>query len=65
MCFHRQHRAPVKHSARASRRTRLETLRGCVRLWFYPLFPTVLEMILIVQPETEIRWHRRVLGYWR
>src|SRR5882724_4190468 len=35
-------------------------------VWLYRLFPSVLNAIAIVQPETIIRWHRTVLRlYWR
>jgi hypothetical protein len=35
-------------------------------VWLYRLYPSLLDAIIIVQPETVIRWHR--LGfraYWR
>jgi hypothetical protein len=31
-------------------------------VWLYRLFPTVLNAIAIVQPETIIRWHRTGSG---
>ena len=35
-------------------------------VWLYRLFPDLLDAILIVQPETVIRWHRRGFrAYWR
>jgi hypothetical protein len=35
-------------------------------VWFHRLFPSVLNAITIVQPETIIRWHRTGFRlYWR
>jgi transposase InsO family protein len=35
-------------------------------VWLYRLFPSVLDAITIVQPETIIRWHRTAFRlYWR
>jgi transposase InsO family protein len=35
-------------------------------IWLYRLFPSVLDAITIVQPETVIRWHRTGFRlYWR
>ena len=35
-------------------------------VWLYRLFPSVLNAIAIVQPETIIRWHRTGFRlYWR
>jgi hypothetical protein len=35
-------------------------------VWLYRLFPSVLNAVTIVQPETVIRWHRTGLRlYWR
>lgn len=35
-------------------------------VWLYRLFPSVLNAITIVQPETIIRWHRSGFRlYWR
>src|SRR5208337_1317095 len=34
--------------------------------WLYRLFPSVLDAIVVVKPETVIRWHRRGFrAYWR
>jgi hypothetical protein len=30
-------------------------------VWLYRLFPSVLDAVMIVQPETVIRWHRKGL----
>jgi hypothetical protein len=35
-------------------------------VWLYRLFPSVLDAVTIVQPETVIRWHRKGFRlYWR
>src|SRR5258708_14286542 len=35
-------------------------------VWLYRLFPSVLNAVTIVQPETVIRWHRTGFRlYWR
>jgi hypothetical protein len=35
-------------------------------VWLYRLYPSLLDGIIIVQPETVIRWHRRGFrAYWR
>jgi hypothetical protein len=35
-------------------------------VWLYRLFPSVLNALAIVQPETIVRWHRAGFRhYWR
>jgi hypothetical protein len=35
-------------------------------VWGFRLYPSLLDAIIIVQPETVIRWHRRGFrAYWR
>jgi hypothetical protein len=35
-------------------------------VWLYRLYPSLLDAIIIVQPETVLRWHRRGFrAYWR
>jgi hypothetical protein len=35
-------------------------------VWLYRLYPALLDTIIIVQPETVLRWHRRGFrAYWR
>jgi hypothetical protein len=37
-----------------------------VFVWLYRLFPSVLNAVTIVQPETVVRWHRTGFRlYWR
>ncbi len=46
-----------------------QRLRGSDRflfVWFYRLWPSVLSSIIIVQPETVVRWHRDGFkAFWR
>src|ERR1700694_5176054 len=54
--------------ARASSRSRVR-LRNIDRLifvWLYRFFPAILNAIIVVKPETVIRWHGRGFrAYWR
>jgi len=35
-------------------------------VWFYRLYPSLLDAIIIVQPKTVTRWQRRGFrAYWR
>lgn len=37
-----------------------------ILVWLYRLFPSILDAIIVVKPETVIRGHRRGLrAYWR
>jgi hypothetical protein len=45
---------------------RLWNIDRLLLVWLYRLYPSLLEAIIIVQPETVIRWHRRGFrAYWR
>ena len=44
-------------------RVRLWNIDRLLLVWLYRLYPSLLDAIIIVQPETVIRWHRR--AYWR
>jgi hypothetical protein len=47
-------------------RLRLWNVDRLLFVWLYRLYPALLDAILIVQPETVIRWHRRGFRvYWR
>ena len=51
---------------RASSRPKLATADRLLFVWLYRLFPSVLDAVAIVQPETIIRWHRAGFRlYWR
>ena len=48
------------------KRVRLWNIDRLLFVWLYRLYPSLLETIIIVQPETVIRWHRRGFrAYWR
>jgi transposase InsO family protein len=45
---------------------RLWNIDRLLLVWLYRLYPSLLDAIIIVQPETVIRWHRRGFhAYWR
>ena len=47
-------------------RVRLWNMNRLLLVWLYRLYPSLLGAIIIVQPETVIRWHRRSFRtYWR
>src|ERR1700694_29477 len=47
-------------------RVRLWNIDRLLLVWLYRLYPALLDAIIIVQPETVIRWHRRgFCAYWR
>jgi hypothetical protein len=50
----------------AQRGARLRNIDRLVFVWLYRLFPSILNAITVVKPETVIRWHRRGFrAYWR
>ena len=51
---------------RAPRRARLRNSDRFLFVWLYRLWPGVLASIVIVKPETVVRWHRRGFrAFWR
>ncbi len=51
---------------KSPKRVRLCNLDRLLMVWLYRLYPALLDAIIIVQPETAIRWHRRGFrAYWR
>ena len=47
-------------------RVRLWNIDRLLLVWLYRLYPSLLDAIIIVQPETAIRWHRRGFrAHWR
>jgi hypothetical protein len=47
-------------------RVRLWDIDRLLFLFLYRLYPSLLDAIIIVQPETVLRWHRRGFrAYWR
>ena len=50
----------------APKRVRLRSCDRLLFIWLYRLWPGVLDSIVIVQPETVVRWHRRGFkAFWR
>jgi hypothetical protein len=50
---------------KSPKRVRLWNIDRLVMVWLYRLYPSLLGAIIIVQPETVIRWHRRGFrAYW-
>jgi hypothetical protein len=48
------------------KRVRLWNIDRLLLVWSYRLYPSLPDAIIIVQPETVIRWHRRGFrAYWR
>src|SRR6516164_8471712 len=46
-------------------RARLRNLDRLILVWLYRLFPSILDAIAVVKPETVLRWHRRGFrAYW-
>ena len=46
-------------SRKEPRRVRLRNIDRLILVWLYRLFSSVLDGLVIVKPETIIRWHRR------
>jgi transposase InsO family protein len=47
-------------------RLRLRNIDRLMLVWLYRLFPSLLDAVVIVKPETVLRWHRRGFrAYWR
>jgi hypothetical protein len=48
------------------RRVRLWNIDRLLMVWLYRLYPSLMDTIIVVQPETVIRWHRRGFrAYWQ
>jgi hypothetical protein len=51
---------------RAPSKPKLTVADRLLFVWLYRLFPSVLNAVTIIQPETVIRWHRTGFRlYWR
>jgi len=47
-------------------RVRLRNIDRLVLVWLYRAYPSLLNAVVVVKPETLLRWHRRgFLAYWR
>ena len=52
--------------SRRSPRPRLRNIDRLMLAWLCRLFPSLLDALVIVKPETVLRWHRRGFrAYWR
>ena len=50
---------------KSRKRVRLRNIDRLILVWLYRIFPSVLDAIVVVKPETVIRWHRRGFqAYW-
>jgi len=50
----------------APKRVRLRRCDRLLFIWLYRLWPIVLDSVVIIQPETLVRWHRRGFkAFWR
>jgi hypothetical protein len=45
-------------SRKARSRVRLRNIDRLIFVWLYRCFPSILNAITVVKPETVIRWHR-------
>ena len=53
-------------SRKSQSRVRLRNFDRLIFVWLYRFFPSILNAITVVKPETVIRWHRRGFrAYWR
>src|SRR6202043_2538551 len=53
-------------SRKSRSRVRLRNIDRLILVWLYRFFPSILNAIVIVKPDTVIRWHRRGFqAYWR
>src|ERR1700687_5525041 len=53
---------------KSPKRVRLWNIDRLLFVWLYRMYPSLLDSIIIVQPETVIRWHRRVFraySHWK
>src|SRR5277367_4472543 len=53
-------------SRKARPRVRLRNIDRLIFVWLCRMFPSILNAITVIKPETVIRWHRSGFGaYWR
>jgi hypothetical protein len=56
----------IVRSRKSLSRVRLRNIDRLIFVWLYRFFPTILNAITVVKPETVIRWHRcGFRAYWR
>ena len=49
-------------SRKSRSRVQMRNIDRLIFVWLYRFFPSILNAITVVKPETVIRWHRR--GFW-
>ncbi len=60
-----RHQLLVVHRRRTSR-TNLNLIDRLIWIWLYRVWPSCLDALVIVKPETVVRWHRTgFCHYWR
>src|SRR6266481_8145214 len=53
-------------SRKARSRARLRNIDRLIFVWLCRMFPTILNAITVLKPETVIQWHQRGFrAYWR
>jgi hypothetical protein len=53
-------------SRKSPARVRLRNIDRVILVWLYRLFPSILNAITLVKPETVLGWHRRGFrAFWR
>ena len=53
-------------SRKSGARVWLRNIDRLIFVWMSGVFPSILDAIIVVKPETVIRWHRRGFrAYWR
>jgi hypothetical protein len=53
-------------SRKSRKRVSWRSIDRLILIWLYYLFPSLWDAIVIVKPETVLRWHRRGFrAYWR
>ena len=50
---------------KSQKRVRLQNIDRLILVWLYRIFPSIVDAVVVVKPETVIRWHRRGFqAYW-
>src|ERR1700733_1297667 len=53
-------------SRKSPSRVSLKNIDRLIFVWLYRLFPSILNALTVIKPETVLRWHRRGFrAYWR
>ena len=51
-------------SRKSPSRVRLRNIDRLIFVWLYRLFPSILNAITVVKPETVLGWHQRGFRAW-